>query len=99
MKTTRRHYVGYLTTKHHHLVVLLCRSLQVGVAGEQLRLGRWRHGGEMSRPRAVNELPQISDAILMMVTMMVLHFHRRRLTKKKKRMREREMKRKGEGGG
>lgn len=84
MKTTRRHYVGYLTTKHHHLVVLLCRRLQVGVAAaaawEQLRLGLRRHGGEMGGPWAVHQLPQISDAILMMV----LHFHVRRLTKKKK---------------
>jgi len=95
---TARHYVGHLTTKHHHLEVL--RGGQVGVAaGEELSLGLRRHGGEMGGPRAVHELPEISDGILLllllllvmmlmmmvMMMMMVLHFHRRRLERKKKR--------------
>jgi len=95
---TPRHYVRHLTTKHHHLEVL--RGGQVGVAaGEELRLGLRRHGGEMGGPRAVHELPEISDGILllllvlllvmmlmmMVMMMMVLHFHRRRLERKKKK--------------
>jgi len=99
---TPGHYVRHLTTKHHHLEVL--RGGQVGVAGgEEVRLGLRRHGGEMGGPRAVHELPEISDGILlllvvvlfmvlmMMVMMMVLHFHMRRLERKKKKSeRERE---------